>query len=361
MFKAREWKVVLRIKDVDNLQNIEFLKELKDNKKIKTILYSKQDNIVTVDKLLQQAAQIEPSNFHVWYSWGIIKKLQDDLVAAEKYLRKALALKPSSISALHELGRVLTFRGKFPEAEAIFLGILEAMSDIVSIKSTDIILHIADNYAYWANNEFNNKNYESWMAKARNAFESVLLGIDFAPSDRRIHELHKKICLDLALRLFQIGDKENGEKYLLRVIAEIRTYDQLVSTNKEALSLAYYNLAKYEKTKSHPNWDLMKIYVRKGLAFSNKEGIKNKLQNYEKIIKQEKRRIIGQISSFDPKRKFGIIKSKGMSCIFFPNCLTWYCKEIPSLLNRKVSFIPVQHRTAKRSKNLKAIEIKLID
>lgn len=343
------------------MQNIDFLKELKDSKKIKAILYTKQENILTVDKLLQQAAQIEPLNFHVWYSWGIIKKLQDDLAAAEKYLRKALTLKPSSLSALHELGRVLTFRGKYPEAEALFLGILEVMSDIASIKSTDIILHIADNYAYWANNEFDKKRYESWMAKARNAFESVLLAIDFAPSDRRIHELHKKICLDLALRLFQIGDKENGEKYLLRVIAEIRTYDQLISTNKEALSLAYYNLAKHEKAKSHPNWNLMEIYVRKGLAFSDKERIRTKLQKYKKIVKQEKRRRVGQISSFDPERKFGIIKSKGMSCIFFPNCLTWYCKEIPSLLNKKVSFIPIKHKTAKKSKNLKATQIKLIE
>lgn len=361
MFKDHEWKKFLKIREVDNLQDIDFLKKLTDVKKVKTILYTKQTNILTVDKLLQQAAQIEPSNFHVWYAWGIIKKLQDDLAAAEKYLRKALVLRPYNTAALCELGRVLTFKRKYREAEEIFLGILEAKLDISSIKNTDITFYIADNYANWANDEFNKKAKASWMEKARNAFESVLVAIDFAPSDGRIHELHKKICLDFGLHLFQIGNKEKGEKFLVKTIAEIRIYDQLISTNKETLSLAYYHLAKHEMSKTHPNWNLTEIYVRKGLAVSNKPNRTNTLKKYKKIVKNEKRRKIGQISSFDPDKKFGIIKSKDRSCIFFPNCLSWYCSDIPALINRKVSFIPVQHTTARRSKNLKATQIKLVE
>ena len=185
-FEDREWENTLRIREVDNFQDIDFLKEIKNVKKVKTILYTKQENVLTVDKLLQQAAQIEPTNFHVWYAWGIIKKLQDDLTAAEKYLKKALKIDPQSIPALHELGRVMTFKKKYPEAEKIFLWILESQSDIASIQKTDILLHIADNYIYWANDEYNKKHYRSWIEITKKAFDSVLLAIDLVPSDRRI-------------------------------------------------------------------------------------------------------------------------------------------------------------------------------
>jgi tetratricopeptide (TPR) repeat protein len=349
---------------VDNLQDISFLKELKSVKKIKTILYTKQENILTVDKLLQKAAQIEPSNFHVWYSWGVIKKLQDDLAAAEKYLKKALNLKPLNIPALHELGRVLTFKKKYPEAEKIFLWILESQSDVTDITSiinTDILLYIADNYIYWANDEYNKKRYRSWIEITKKAFNSILLAIDLGPSERRIHELHKKICLDFGLRMFQIGDKKKGERYLRRVIAEIRIHGRHIPTNNEALTIAYYNLAKYEKSKLQPNWKLMEIYVRKGLAVSNKEKITESLLKLKKIVMNEKRRKIGQINHFDANRKFGIIKSQGLSCIFFPKCLTWHCKDIAALINRKVSFIPVSHPTATRPDNFKATQINLVE
>ena len=343
------------------LQDISFIRDLQSVKQIKTILYTKQGNIPTVDKLIQQAAQAKPSNFHVWFAWGVVKKLQDDLIAAEKYLKKALEINPHSIPALCELGRVLTFKKKYPESEKIFLWILESQSDITSIINTDVLLHIADNYIYWANDEYNKKQYRSWMEITKKAFNSVILAIDLVPSDRRIHELHKKICLDFGLRMFQIGDKKKGERNLLRVIADIRIHGRHIPTNNEALTIAYYNLAKYEKSKLQPNWKLMDIYIRKGLAVSNKEKINESLLKLKKIVMNEKRRKIGQINQFDENRKFGIIKSKGLSCIFFPKCLTWHCNDIPALINQKVSFIPVSHPTATRPSNLKATQIKLVE
>jgi tetratricopeptide (TPR) repeat protein len=349
---------------VKNLQDNSFIRELQSVKQIKTILYTKQENISTVDKLIQQAAQAEPSNFHVWFAWGVVKKLQDDLIAAEKYLKKALNIDPHSIPALHELGRVLTFKKKYSEAEKIFLWILESQSDITditSIISTDVLLHIADNYIYWANDEYAKKKYGSWIEITKKAFNSVLLAIDLVPYDRRIHELHKKICLDFGLRMFQIGDKKKGERYLRRVIADISIYGRHIPTNNEALTIAYYNLAKYEKSKVQPNWKLMDIYIRKGLAVSNKEKITESLLKMKKIVMTEKRRKIGKINQFDVDRKFGIIKSKGLSCIFFPKCLTWRCNDIPALINRRVSFIPVSHPTTTRPSNFKATQIKLVE
>jgi tetratricopeptide (TPR) repeat protein len=346
---------------VNNLQDVSFLEELQSGKQIKTILYTKQENILTVDKLIQQAAEAKPSNFHVWYAWGVVKKLQDDLIAAEKYLKKALKIDPLSIPALHELGRVMTFKKKYHEAEKIFLWILESQSDIASIINTDILLHIADNYIDWANDEYHKKQNRLWIEITKKAFDSVLLAIDLVPSDRRIHELHKKICLDFGLHMFQIGEKKKGERYLLRVIADIRILGRHIPTNNEALTIAYYNLAKYEMSKLHPNWKLTGIYVRKGLAVSNKEKITGSLLKLKKIVMSEKRRKIGKINNFDTNRKFGIIKSKGLTCIFFPKCLTWHCKDIPALINRKISFIPVSHPTATRPNNFKATQIKLVE
>ena len=255
------------------MQDNSFITQIQDTKRIKTILYTKQANILTIDKLIQQAAQTDPSNFHVWYAWGIIKKLQDNLLAAEIYLKKALEIDPNSITALHELGRVSTFKKKYLESEKIFLGVLESQSDNLLNINPDILLNIADNYIYWANDEYSKKNYSSWVEITKKAFNTILLAIDLFSSERRIHELHKKICLDYGLRLFEIGEKRKGEKYLRRVIAEIRIQGKKMTTNKETLLRAYFKLAKYEESKKQPNWNLMDIYIRKGLAISNKEKI----------------------------------------------------------------------------------------
>jgi tetratricopeptide (TPR) repeat protein len=347
---------------VNILQDAIFLKELQNINKIKNILYTKQENVLTVDYLIQQAVQAEPSNFYGWYAWGIIKKLQDNLDAAEKSFRKALELQPLNKFALHELGRVLTFRKNYAAAEKIFLEILESQSDdLKSILSTDLLLHIADNYIDWANDEFKKNEYESWKDRTKNAFDFILLALDLNNSERRIHELHKKICLDFGQRLFWIGNKEIGEKFLLRVVAEFRLEGQLIPTNNEALMIAYYNLAKNEKSKSNPNWNMMDIYVRKGLKFSNEEKITKFFQKLKKIVRNEKRRKNGRIESFNEIRKFGIIKSNQLSCIFFPKCLTWFCKDISALVGRKVSFIPVPHSSAVRKKNFKATQIRLIE
>ncbi len=347
---------------MNNLQDTLFLKELKNVNKIKNILYTKQEDVLTVDQLIQQAVQAEPSNFYMWYAWGIIKKLQDNLIASEKSFRKALEIQPLNKFALHELGRVLTFRKKYAEAEKIFLDILESQSDnISSILSTDLLLHIADNYIDWANDEFKNNEYESWKERTNKAFDFILLALDLNQSERRIHELHKKICLDFGQRLFWIGNKKIGEKFLLRVIAEFRLEGQLIPTNKEALTTAYYNLAKFEKSKSKPNWDLIDIYVRKGLAVCNDEKKTEVFLKLKKIVKDEKRRRIGRIESFNEIRKFGIIKSNQLSCIFFPKCLTWFCKDISTLVDKEVSFIPVPHSSSLRKKNIKATQIRLID
>jgi len=172
---------------VNNLQDALFLKELQNIDKIKTILYTKQNNALTVDQLIQQAVEAEPSNFYVWYAWGIIKKLQDNLVAAENSFRKALELQPLNKFALQELGRVLTFRKKFAEAEKIFLDILESqIGNITSLLSTDLLLHIADNYIDWANDEFKNNEYESWKDRTEKAFDFILLALDLNNSERKI-------------------------------------------------------------------------------------------------------------------------------------------------------------------------------
>lgn len=345
---------------MNNLQDVSFLEELKSVNRIKTILYTKQENILTIDKLLQQAADSKPSNFHVWYAWGVVKKLQDDLPAAEKYLRNALEIEPRNTPVLQELGRVMTFRKKYPEAEEIFRGIVESESDIAGIRKMDILFYITDNYIDWASDEYHKKHYRSWRENVNKAFNSVLLAVDLGVYDKRIHRLHKKLCLDIGLRMFQRGDKRIGARYLRRVIADIRIHGQHFSTNNEALTIAYYNLAEYENSKERPNWTLMDIYVRKGLAVSNDEKITESLLNLRKIVRNEKKRKIGKIKKFDAKRKFGIITSNGLSCIFFPECLTWYCKDISALINKRVSFIPVSYSTVSRPNNFKATQIKFL-
>jgi hypothetical protein len=336
------------------------IEEIKETKKLKALLYTNQYNILTIDRLIQQAARRNPSSFHVWYAWGVIKKLQDDLIAAENKLRKALHLEPSNISAQHELGRVLTFLGHHAEAEQLLVNILASDPPISPEQRIEILLHIADNYIHWANNEFAKKKYKMWIDHTKKAFNFTLFTIDLAPNDRRVHELHKKICLDFGTRMFKIRKKNEGKNYLLKVIAEFAYKNQKIPINKEVLSTAYYFLAKYEKSKSPPDLEKIKFYSKKGLEVTTEEKIAKSFEKYLKFVRNEKKRLSGEVLHYNEKRKFGIIKSKGLSCIFFPKFLNWYCRDLSSLVGQKVSFIPVPHPTTKKQNNFKAVSIQLI-
>ncbi len=340
--------------------DIKFMDGIKYKENMKSLLYTQGGNTPTVDRLIQRSISKQPNSFHAWYAWGVIQKLQDNLVSAEKKLKKAIELEPHNLSAWYELARVYTFREKFKEAEEIFLRIIELDLDFSVIQNTDIMLHIADNYLYWSDFEFKKKRIKSWKKYINKAFEFILLAIDINPQNRKVHELHKQICYNYAIKFCELKKKQKCEEYFLKTVANITCEGNAILCSKDTLLDAYINLLRLESSKNSPKLSTLDHYLRQISSIAPKKEFNQEIQKIQRFVQKEKKRKVGRIVSYNKNRKYGIIHSNKRSYIFFPKCLTWFSKDLPSLVKREVSFIPVSHTSINRPKNQMATEIKLI-
>jgi len=332
---------------------------LNSNKKEKRLLYSNKDNTITIDEELYQAAKIDPSNFNVWYALGVVYKLQDNLEEAELNLQKALEVDPSNIYSRIELARVFTFRGKFIEAEKILLNILDR-SLLTSIQKKTVLHYITDNYLSWANRCYNEKKIHFWNDYIQNAIDLINKALILEPMNKKFHEIQTKIFLSYGLRLCQGDRMKEGKEYLLKVI-EATEEGKPSSIDLKRTAVACYYLATYEMKKSRPVLDEVERYVTQGLACATDSKIKVQLQELAQKVKGEKNRHIGRIVRINSKKKYGIIHSNKISYIFFPSCLTWFCKDLQSLIDRNVSFIPISASSKKHPKGMKATQICLVN
>ena len=333
---------------------------IKYKENMKSLLYTQGGNTPTVDKLIQHSISKQPDSFHAWYAWGVIQKLQDNLVSAEKKLKKALELEPHNLSAWYELARVYTFREKFKEAEEIFLRIIELDLDFNVIQNTDILLHIADNYLYWSDFEFRKKRTKSWYKYINKAFDFILLAIDVNSQNRKVHELHKQICYNFGINFCKLKKKRKSEEYFLKTVANVTCEGNHIQCSKDTLLDAYINLVRLERAKNPPKIRTLDYYLRQILSLTPKKKITIEIQEIQKYVQHEKKRKVGRVVSYNKQRKYGIIHSKKRSYIFFPKCLTWFSKDLSSLVKSEVSFIPVSHASAKRPKNQMATDIRLV-
>ncbi|MFX0173801.1 MAG: tetratricopeptide repeat protein, partial [Candidatus Hodarchaeota archaeon] len=176
---------------------------MSNGKKSKKLLYSDKDHSITIDEVLSQAADVDPSNVHVWYSLGVVYKLQDNLEESELKIKKALELDPQNVLIKAELARIFTFKGNFEEAEKILLQILgrsiqtriERIDMSIQIKRSmltfmqkKIVLEYSiDNYLSWANKDFQEKRVEDWDLHFQKAIEFVNIAVALKPNDKKFN------------------------------------------------------------------------------------------------------------------------------------------------------------------------------
>ncbi|MFX0183928.1 MAG: tetratricopeptide repeat protein [Candidatus Hodarchaeota archaeon] len=349
---------------------------MSNNKKSKKLLYSDKDHSITIDEVLSQAAEIDPSSFHVWYSLGVVYKLQDNLEESELKIQKALELDPKNVLAQAELARLSTFKGDFNAAEKILLQILDSSIQTkidridLSIRINRSILtfmqkkialeYIIDNYLSWANKDFMEKKIDDWDIHIQKALEFLNIALALEPTDRKFYELQSKLFLNYGLRLYQIGRIEEGKDFLLKIIQTGKNGGDLSSSGQKRIAVACYYLATYEMKKTSPNLDVIERYVTQGLACASGSKIEAPLQKLDEKVKSEKNRRIGRVIRFNSKKKYGIIQSNEISYIFFPSCLTWFCEDFQSLIDCEVNFIPVPDPSKRYPNRMRATQIYLV-
>ncbi|MFX0051830.1 MAG: tetratricopeptide repeat protein [Candidatus Hermodarchaeota archaeon] len=346
---------------------------MNNDKKLKKLLYSDKDHSITIDEVLSQAAEVDPSSVHVWYSLGVVYKLQDNLEESELKIQKALELDPKNVLAKAELARLFTFKGDFQEAEKTLLEILDSSiqtridridlsistkrSILTSMQKKIVLEYAIDNYLSWANKDFEEKRFNDWDFHIQKAIEFLNIAVALKPTDKKFNELQAKISLNYGLRLYQRDRKEEGKKYLLNLIETAKMGNDLSSSDQKRIAVACYYLAIYEMKKTSPNLDAVDSYVAQGLSCASNTKIQGPLQELARKVMDEKNRLIGRVISFNSKKKYGLIQCNEITYIFFPSCLTWFCEDLQSLIDCEVSFIPVPDPIQKRPNRMRATQI----
>lgn len=341
-----------------NITEENIIAELKGRKNLKTFLYSNKYNVITLDTIIERAVNLDPSNVHLWYAWGVVSKLQDNIIDAEKKFRQALYFDPENVNVRLELGRVLTFRKLYEEAELNFLKLLDN-NKITFSQVTQVLTYLADNYNDWAKTKYEENDINKFIRLSTYAFQSILLAMDLDPSDQQIQEYHKKICFDYGTKLCRLGRKDESRKYLIRVIAEVQYKGKAFSTDKERLAHSYFLLANYERENSPPDLKTLRYYVKMAKKYYPKDKVPKKLEKLA-IYLLKTARIQGEITHFDLKKKFGIIETETANYIFFPKGLTWYCNDFKSLVKKNVTFLSAPNPTPERPDGRQAIQIRLL-
>jgi tetratricopeptide (TPR) repeat protein len=77
------------------------------------------------EKLLSQAAQVQPDSVKTWFSLGNLHQVQGQLPEAESAYKQAIALRPDAAPIYNNLGYTLQQQGKFDEAVGCYQKALE--------------------------------------------------------------------------------------------------------------------------------------------------------------------------------------------------------------------------------------------
>jgi tetratricopeptide (TPR) repeat protein len=80
------------------------------------MLAQQTGEFLEAEKLLSQAAQVQPNSLKTWFSLGNLRQVQGELVQAESAYKQAIALRPDAAPIYNNLGYTLEQQGKLDEA-----------------------------------------------------------------------------------------------------------------------------------------------------------------------------------------------------------------------------------------------------
>jgi tetratricopeptide (TPR) repeat protein len=298
-----------------------------------------------VEKLMEKAANLEPKNLHVWYQWGIIRKRQHSLKDAEIKLRTGLAIDNDHPNLNIELGRVLTFRTRYDEAQTILQRVLVASSIITNRQKLIVLSHLADNSRRWAQTEKKRGNQNEAIGLFEESVRLSNEAIALLPN-RRNYDFWRSIHRDYGIALSQMGKLNEGQEYLELSISVVQGEGRDITPDREFEAGVNFFLAVYETKRHKPDSSKIEKFVQTGLSIVPPTSkYKRKLQSLSKEIRGMKNRAVGRIRFFNTRKGFGLIDSSEMICAFRVDNLRNPVKpkDCRKLDGVHVSFIPEQN------------------
>ena len=267
-------------------------------------------------ELAKNAIQVDPENYHSWFSYGISLRKAGKFPEAIESLQKSKELNPKHLPIFNELGRVYTFTGDYEKAEAEFVGALKEEKYPNFRHELMTLQFLADNYKRWAEAFGLRRDIDGQIEMLNKAFNTIQKALEIAPNDRRIWKLYHKICKDLGLVLSKKKGFSEGKPYLEKCFRKMKFGQTMIIPDSDMIAEACFYLAALSMNESDRNTAQIETYINRGLAncmvgskhFNKLKKLQNQLLHKVPSEKRVDDRRYGRIRYYNRFRRFGIIE-----------------------------------------------------
>lgn len=188
------------------------------------VMESSEGHHAAADELMKKATELAPRDAGMWLIWGNIKRkagLSDD---ACQYLSKANELEPNDAIILNSLGWVQCYRGRYAEAETLFLASMQA--DLTSDRMKQGIVNrqgLGETLRRWAEALETQRDFAGAMGKLEASLEHGRAALEIDPNDGRTLALYGKVSLDLGILLTKLKRLDEAIGHFKACVSESPT------------------------------------------------------------------------------------------------------------------------------------------
>lgn len=290
-----------------------------------------------------KACHLEVNNYRNHFAYGVFLRKEHRIDEAIIHLKKVEELNPEFPSLYNELGRALSFKGEYEEANKKFQKSLDIESEYINYKHINISLYYqSDNYKRWAEKFFDARDISNGKRILLKSLETIKKAnnnpnISF---DIKNLILEKRIQKEVGDILCKTGNYELGKKYLLEASKYIEKEKDRKEESKRIAVYCFLYLARYMLNKSFGKKEEILEYLEQADSLDSEKKCGQEIFDLKKKLFEEDI-IKGVIEFFDIDKKYGIIKSdKGQTYTFLKNNIKNFYeeRELYMLEGKKVSF-----------------------
>ena len=293
------------------------------------------------EKYHLKACHIDDLNYNTHFSYGIFLRKQNRIDDAIRHLERAKELNGKFLPVYNELGRSLSFNGRYEEANNNFDISLNKEDEFTNFRHLNITLYYkSDNYKRWAESHLNCKNYDEAKRILLKSFKIIVNANKNYRYDQKNQILEKRITKDIGKTLIQYGDFELGKKFLLRATQVIYSQNgDYPLTEKIAVESYIILVSNLLKRKEYDKKEIME-YLDNADKVCRDIRDKDKIDFYRNQLSDIGSHT-GIIKFYNVDKGFGVINTsdeKGYTFVLSSILNTPSFEELNSVENRKVTF-----------------------
>lgn len=303
----------------------------------------------SAEKYHLKACHIDDLNYNAHFSYGVFLRKQNRIDDAIHHLERTKELNEKFLPVYNELGRALSFNGRYEEANINFKISLEQQHEFINYRHLNITLNYkSDNYKRWAESYLNCKNYDEGKKILLRSFEIIVNANKNYRYDQKNQILEKMITKDIGKILIKNGDFELGKKFLLKATNVIYSQNgDYALTDKIAVSSYLILISNLLQRKEYDKKEII-MHLDNADKLCTDTRDKNKITIFRNQLSDIGTQT-GIIKFYNLNREFGVIHtSDGKEYTFVFNSIvnSPSLKELSSVENRKVTF-KVKKNTSK--------------